>query len=199
MKLILALLLGYLIGSVNPSILYSKLRGDDIRRHGSGNAGATNTLRTYGKAAAAVVFLFDLCKGILAVLLARMLFEAPGAQYAAAIGAMLGHSFPVYFGFRGGKGVATGFAVLLLLDWRVALIALAVFVVVVVLSRYVSLGSICAAVSAPIAAFALYGVSGIAWFSLALAVLVTVRHASNIQNLLRGTEHKLGEKKEGKA
>lgn len=192
---LICLIFGYLIGSLNFAIVYSKLRGDDIRRHGSGNAGATNVLRVYGKGSAALVFTLDILKGVFAVILARLIFRSEAAQCAAAFGAVLGHNFPVYYGFSGGKGVATSFATLLALDARVALCALAVFALVLIISRYVSLSSIAA--SAAVIIFSFVFDRKLDEFTIMCTVmgaLCIIRHHSNISRLIHGTENKLGHK-----
>lgn len=191
-KFLICLIAGYLIGSLNFSIVYSKLRGDDIRNHGSGNAGATNVLRTYGKGAAALVFLLDISKGVIAVILSNIAFGGIDNACVAALGAVLGHNFPLYYGFKGGKGVATSFAVLIALHYEVALIALLVFVITAFISRYVSLSSILASVAAIIASYALYGVEAFSVFCTVIGVLCIIRHHSNIARLIAGTENKLG-------
>lgn len=194
-KILLCLVLGYLIGSLNFAIIYSKLRGDDIRNHGSGNAGATNVLRTYGKGPAAIVFLLDISKGVIAVLLVRSAFDATILDCSAALGAVLGHNFPVYYKFAGGKGVATSLAVLLALHYPTALVALATFIVVVVITKYVSLSSILAAAAAMIAAFVFFKVNEFSVFCAIIGILCIVRHRSNIKRLINGTENKLGQKR----
>lgn len=194
-KLFFCLLLGYLIGSVNFAIVYSHLRRDDIRRHGSGNAGATNVLRTYGAAAALFVFLFDVLKGVMAVLIVRLLFGKYDFQCAAALGAVLGHNFPLYYKFCGGKGVSTSFAVLLVLDWRVALCALCVFLITLLCFKYVSLSSVLAAASIPVSAFIFRGFDVFFFFTLITGVLCIARHHANIKRLMAGNENKLGAKK----
>ena len=195
-KLFLCLVLGYLIGSLNFAIIYSKLRKDDIRNHGSKNAGATNVLRTYGKFPALIVFLLDILKGVIAVLIVRSVFDGEIYECTAALGAVLGHNFPVYYKFSGGKGVSTSFAVLCVLHYQVALVALLVFVITVLISRYVSLSSILASVGAVIAAVVLYDFGVFFCFTLIIAVLCIIRHHANISRLLKGTENKLGKKKE---
>lgn len=194
-KAIIFFILGVLLGSLNFAIIYSKLRGDDIRTHGSKNAGATNVLRTYGKIPALIVFLLDLSKGVAAVLIARAFNSSELVLCSAALGAILGHNFPVYYSFKGGKGVATSFAVLLALHYEVALCALAVFVVCVLISRIVSLSSMVSAVSACVFALYFYGFSTFFVFCVIIAVLLIVRHRTNIVRLLNGTENKLGSKK----
>ncbi len=195
-KLFLCLVLGYLIGSLNFAIIYSKLRKDDIRNHGSKNAGATNVLRTYGKIPALIVFSLDILKGVIAVLIVRGVFDGEIYECTTALGAVLGHNFPVYYKFSGGKGVSTSFAVLCVLHYEVALIALGVFILTVLISRYVSLSSILASFGAVIAAVVMYDFSVFFYFTLIIAVLCIIRHHANISRLLNGTENKLGKKKE---
>lgn len=197
-KIILCLVLGYLFGSLNFAIIYSKLKKDDIRNHGSGNAGATNVLRTYGKIPALVVFLLDISKGIIAVLLVRSVFHSELYDCCAALGAVLGHNFPVYYKFAGGKGVSTSLAVLLVLHYPTAIVAAATFIVVVLITRYVSLSSVIAALAAIIASFAFDKVSEFSIFCTIIGILCIIRHHSNIKRLINGTENKLGQKrKEG--
>ena len=195
-KLIFCLFFGYLFGSLNFAIIYSKLRGDDIRNHGSKNAGATNVLRVYGKSAALLVFLLDVSKGVISILLVRSVFSSELLECAAAFGAVLGHNFPIYYKFSGGKGVATSFAVLLILHWEVALIAFAAFIITVVFSRFVSLSSIVAAVAAVVASFVLYNISDFSILCLFIGILCIIRHKPNIIRLINGTENKLGKKRE---
>lgn len=192
----------YLIGSINFSILISKIvAGKDIRESGSGNAGATNMLRTMGKKYAVITLLADILKGIAAVLLARLLpFDfADGAEYIAGVSAVLGHNFPIFFGFRGGKGVATSLGVVMMTDWKIGLIVLAAALAVMALSRIVSLGSIFAAVLFVVLQLVKMYTSGEAEPArivcvLILAVLLIARHHANIKRLLNGTENKLGAK-----
>lgn len=189
----LIMLLGYIIGSLNFAIIYSKLRKDDIRRHGSRNAGATNILRTYGKLPALLVFLLDISKGIIAVLLVRFAFNANELmECVAALGAIIGHNYPLFYHFRGGKGVSTSFAVLLILHWEVALISLFVFIITVLVSRYVSLSSILASIAAIICSFLIYSASVFSYFCLVIGLLCIIRHKRNIIRLLSGKERRLG-------
>ena len=197
-KLLLCLILGYLIGSLNFAIIYSKLKGDDIRNHGSGNAGATNVLRTYGKLPAAIVFLLDISKGVIAILLVRSVFDGMIFDCSAALGAVLGHNFPVYYKFAGGKGVSTSLAVLLTLHYPTALVAMATFIIVVLITKYVSLSSILASVTAVIASFVFFKVDIFSVFCLIIGVLCIFRHRSNIKRLINGTENKLGQKRKEK-
>lgn len=195
LKIVLCLILGYLFGSLNFAIIYSKLRGDDIRNHGSGNAGATNVLRTYGKIPAAIVFLLDILKGVIAILITRIFFKESYADCSAALGAVLGHNFPLYYGFKGGKGVATSFAVLVTLHFPTALVGFITFVAVVSVSKYVSLSSILASVMAVITSFIFFKLDVFSVFCLIIGLLCIYRHRSNIARLINGTENKLGQKK----
>lgn len=194
-KIILCLILGYLLGSLNFAIIYSKLRGDDIRNHGSGNAGATNVLRTYGKLPALFVFLLDISKGVIAVLLVRSVFHSELLECSAALGAVLGHNFPIYYKFAGGKGVSTSLAVLLALHYPTALVAMATFIIVVLVTKYVSLSSILAAVAAMVWAFVFFRISEFSVFCAIIGILCIVRHHANIKRLINGTENKLGQKR----
>lgn len=197
----LAVLLGYLLGSISFSIILSRLKyRDDIRRHGSGNAGMTNTLRTYGKLSAAIVLAGDFGKGFLAAWLGWQLGWSPLAAYLAGLAAVVGHMFPFYFGFRGGKGVATAAGVILGTCQPVFLVLAGTFVAIIFFSRYVSLGSVLVAALYPLAMiFLAWGPSGFLrpemLCSLGMAALVIWAHRSNIQRLLAGTENRLGQKK----
>ena len=207
----------YLIGSVNPSIILSKtFGGADIRSAGSGNAGATNMLRTYGKKMAIATLVLDVLKGVIAVLIARVVDDlflchistsselskhiVGSLPYISGFFAAVGHNFPVFFGFRGGKGVATGIGVILALNWQIGLIILVVALTIMAVTRYVSLGSIIGASLFPILLLAFSLGKGeidvfSLFFALALAVLVVARHHSNIKRLLKGEENKLFAKK----
>jgi len=201
-KVVLVGIIGYLLGSANTSIIIGKFYGIDIRKHGSGNAGATNTLRTLGKKAALFVSIGDMLKGIIAALIGSLLIgdvENVGklGVMVGGISAVIGHNYPVYFGFKGGKGIFTSFAVALMMDWRIGLILLAVFIVVVALTRYVSLGSILAAILFPVVSLIPVFEKSLTFvsFSLIMAILAVVRHRANIVRILKGTESKLGEKR----
>lgn len=210
--LICSLVFGYLLGSLNASIIFGKLfKGVDIRSKGSKNAGMTNSLRVFGKKAAAFVFLFDLLKSVIAVLLAgfvgkKLFLEMPEmtlyGQYLAGLGSVLGHNFPLYFKFRGGKGILASWGVIMILDYRIALVLLIVFVLVVAATRYVSLASIISAMIYPlfVIAFNVGGEQPATSYYIALSLVVSVlavyRHKANIARLRSGTESKLGEKKE---
>ena len=216
--------ISYLIGSVNFSILLSKiLTGKDIRESGSGNAGATNMLRTHGKKLAIITLILDVLKGIVAILLARFtihyvtglfdklfdmwdlwnytvgdMFDA--LPYIAAVCVVLGHNFPLFFGFKGGKGVATSLGVVMILDWKVGLIIAVVSIAVMAITKYVSLGSIIGGalyiliegtiilIRQPVNLVCFVCV-------IALGGLLILRHHANIGRLLNGTENKLSFKK----
>jgi glycerol-3-phosphate acyltransferase PlsY len=195
MPSLLAALAAYLLGSISFAVVSSRLFGlPDPRTYGSGNPGATNVLRTGRKAAALITFVGDAAKGGIAVLLARWLAPAFGIGdagiAAVAVAAFVGHLYPIYFGFKGGKGVATAFGILLALNPWLALVALAVFAAVTLATRYVSLASILAALAAACSAPMLLPAAS-AGAVLAMAALIALRHRHNIQRLLAGNESKL--------
>ncbi len=197
---VIAVVAAYLIGSISFAIVFSKLfRLADPRSYGSGNPGATNVLRSGNKAAALLTLLFDALKGWFPVWLARLVADEYGFGAdvigAVALAAFLGHLYPVWHRFQGGKGVATALGVLLGLSWQLALAALGAFVVVVKLSRYVSLSSITAAFVATVASAAMRGIDAITLAVLAMALLLVWRHRANVARLRAGTESKLGAKK----
>ncbi len=184
--------LGYLLGAIPFGLLLTRAAGlGDIRRVGSGNIGATNVLRTGRKGLAAATVVLDGAKGVGAVLLGGVI-GGPAAALWAGAGAVLGHLFPAWLGFRGGKGVATGLGVLLGAALPVGLVACTAWLVVAKLARLSSLASLTAFAVAPVAAFAFARV-GVVKLSLAIAVLVFVRHHANIRRLLAGTEPRIGQ------
>lgn len=194
----------YLIGSVNSSILISRIvSGKDIRQSGSGNAGATNMLRTMGKKYAVITLIIDILKGVIAVLVAGFAASHGAPEwvtYIAGICVVLGHNFPIFFGFKGGKGVATSLGVVLMLDWKIGLIVLAAALIIMAATRYVSLGSITAALIFAVLETVMMAVHN--EFNavrlvcvLILAGLLIARHHANIGRLIHGTENKLGSKK----
>jgi acyl phosphate:glycerol-3-phosphate acyltransferase len=193
----------YLLGSISFSYLIVKAReGMDVRTVGSGNAGATNVLRASGKGPAAAVLLLDMTKGVLAVAVARWLQTAPAVVGAAAVAVVLGHVFPVFLGFRGGKGVATSAGALGALAPGAMLFTLLVFVAVVFWKRYVSLGSITAAAAFPLLAWTGQRMGWVAngdpWLiaaSAAIALIIVIKHRTNLRRLLQGVEPRLGERK----
>ncbi len=233
---ILLIIAAYLIGSINTSIILTKFvfHTDDIRNSGSGNAGATNMLRTHGKKAGAYTLAGDMLKGVIAVLLGVLLqklflhiydvgpqaaafdmevlsenayrtdtklFLLLAFPYAAGLFVIIGHIFPVFFKFRGGKGVATSAAVILALHCHIGFAVIAVALIVMIISRYVSLGSIIGAASYPLISLGFfiakpYYTNLIAFvFAILTAALCIAKHSSNIKRLLKGEENKLGAKK----
>jgi glycerol-3-phosphate acyltransferase PlsY len=185
------LLLGYLLGSVPFGLILTRFAGlGDIRRIGSGSIGATNVLRTGNKRLAAATVLLDGLKGAVAVLLG---FGPPGGALWAGIGAVLGHDFPVWLGFRGGKGVATAYGVLIAAAWPVGLCAGAVWIVTAAVGRISSLAALVSFALAPVLA-ALLADATIVKLTLVLAVLVFIRHHTNIRRLIAGIEPRIGQK-----
>lgn len=208
--LALSALIAYLLGSLEFGIIVSKLLyGDDVRNHGSGNAGMTNVLRTFGKKAAALVLVGDMGKGIVSVVLVRTLAQSVfytaypngidlGA--VAAFFAVIGHLFPLYFKFKGGKGVAVAAGTILVTNPTVFLVLVLIFLIVVGGTRVVSLASIIGAISYPILTLLYCLINGQSvvvntLFAVCMAALVIFMHRSNIQRLREGTEYRFGEKK----
>ncbi|SFI62151.1 glycerol-3-phosphate 1-O-acyltransferase PlsY [Albimonas pacifica] len=190
-----ALLLGYLLGSIPMGVLLSRAFGlGDLTKVGSGNIGATNVLRTGNKAAAALTLLLDAGKGAAAVLIAGM--WGPDAAVLGACGAMIGHCFPVWLRFRGGKGVATILGCTLALSWPAGLVCLAVWLGAAALTRYSSVGGLAAAAASPLALWAFGRLEAVGLFVL-LAALVFAKHHENLGRLARGTESKIGAKPRG--
>ncbi|AZV22121.1 MULTISPECIES: glycerol-3-phosphate 1-O-acyltransferase PlsY [unclassified Mesorhizobium] len=191
-SLIPALVFGYLLGSIPFGLLLTRAAGlGDVRKIGSGNIGATNVLRTGNKALAAATLLLDALKGTVAVLIAGHF--APDLAIWAGLGAFLGHLFPVWLGFKGGKGVATYLGVLIGLAWQVALIFAVAWLVMAFLFRYSSLAALTAAVIVPIALYVLSTPQNAALF-VVMSIIVFIKHRENISRLLAGTEGKIGAK-----
>jgi glycerol-3-phosphate acyltransferase PlsY len=187
------LVLGYLLGSVPWGLLLTRAAGlGDVRAIGSGNIGATNVLRTGRKGLAAATLLLDALKGTVAILIALRLF-GPEAALAAGAGAFLGHIFPVWLGFKGGKGVATFIGCLLALDWRVALLFCAVWLGMAVAFRYSSLSALVASLLTPLALWYL-GEGSTALVIACLVVLLWAKHRPNIERLVAGTEGRIGQR-----
>lgn len=200
--LIIIGIIGYLIGSLNFSIILSDSKKDDVRRHGSGNAGATNMLRTYGIKMAAATFVLDALKTVASYFIGYHIAryfgikEVVGCAIFAATVCILGHCFPLYFGFKGGKGVTNCGILLILIDWKIAMIALVIFVLVVAVTKYVSLGSICGALSFAIMKLCIGGHnSGFYAYLFALALFIVFMHRKNVVRLIKGTENKISSRK----
>jgi len=208
LAIIVVAVISYLIGSINFSVLISKrVAGFDVRQKGSGNAGTTNMLRSVGKGAAAITLVCDILKGVVAVVIAFLIGliaknEAALLVQIAGIAVVIGHTFPVFFEFKGGKGVATALGVLICINWKVGLICLIFAVIMMAVTRMVSVGSCTAAVLYPI--LTLFGVQkdffivkegSYLIFSLLLALLIIFNHRENIKRILAGKENKLSFKK----
>lgn len=196
---VLAIIAAYLIGSLSFAVIVSKYYGmDDPRTYGSGNPGATNVLRSGKKKAAALTLLGDAVKGLVAVILARCLQNALNLSDATialvAIAALVGHMWPIFFNFKGGKGVATALGVLLALSPATALLCALIWLVMAFGFKVSSLAALVATVCAPIFAFFMMPHASWAWVTVFIAALVLYRHKSNIQNLLQGKESKIGDK-----
>jgi glycerol-3-phosphate acyltransferase PlsY len=189
---LMALLAGYLIGSIPFGLLLVRLAGKgDVRTVGSGNIGSTNVLRAAGKGVAAATLLFDAAKGLVPILLAERLWPGGVSGQFAAAGAFLGHCFPIWLGFRGGKGVATLIGIGFGLHWTIGLSVVVAWLLVARLSRISSLGGMAAAAAAPLAALAFGHREYLLVFSLLFAI-VLIRHRANIGRLLRGEEPRIG-------
>lgn len=207
---IIVAIIAYLIGSVNFSVIISKkMAGFDVREKGSGNAGTTNMLRTVGKKAAAITLICDILKGVVAILVALLagviikdLDKALLVQLAGVF-VIIGHTFPIFFKFKGGKGIATSLGVLLMVNWQIGLICLVFALLLMALTRMVSVGSIAAAVLFPVLVIFInqnYIVAESSnWsyliFSIVIALLVLFNHRTNLKRIFTGTENKLSFKK----
>ncbi len=212
MERVICILIGYAFGLFQTGYIYGRAHNIDIRQHGSGNPGSTNALRTLGKKAGIITLLGDSCKCILAVVVVKLIFNnsqpeiLPVLGIYAGMGAVLGHNFPFYFGFKGGKGVAASIGLLLAINLWIGLIAIAAFFAVVAVTKYVSVGSI---VLLAVFAFGviIYGQMGgfdlptvglqyeMDLIAIFLFVLTIIRHKENIIRLMNGTESKVGSKK----
>ncbi len=190
--ILLCVIIPYLIGSINPAIIFSKkLYHDDIRNHGSGNAGTTNTLRTYGKKMAALILVLDFLKAAVSVIIGAFILSLEMGGAIAGIFVILGHSFPIYYRFKGGKGVASLGGVILLLSPISFVILLAIFVAIVLLTRFVSLGSIMCAMLLPLLGVAFSNRGFIPFACIIIMVLIVFMHRENIKRLMSGTESKI--------
>lgn len=198
---VLAVVFGYALGSISFSYVLGRLvAGIDIRKHGSGNAGATNTLRLLGKGPAIIVLFLDVLKGCIAVFVARLVSDDPHWAIAAGLAAVIGHNWPIFFGFNGGKGVATTIGIVIMLFIWPGILAGIVAILTIALFRYVSLGSLVFVTLLPLfmVLFNLFNLGqypyAYVYGAVALMILSFWRHRSNIVRLVRGTENKLGGK-----
>lgn len=219
--ILFTIVISYLLGSINSSIIVCRIfKKKDIRDYGSHNAGLTNTLRVFGKKCAVFTLIGDLAKGIIAVIVSKYfcvaigLAESFGSEeiffigYVAGIAAILGHIFPIYYHFRGGKGVLVGVSVFIIIDWKAFLAMIVIFAIVLAISKYVSLGSMIAAVFCPIITFVsqffIYKMStGYVILDTVLAacmaVIIIFMHRSNIERLKNGTENRFSFSNSGKS
>lgn len=208
MEYIIIAIIAYLIGSINFSILISKKKaGYDIRQKGSGNAGTTNMLRNLGKKYAAITLICDVLKGVVAIGIAIIVGNILGDTnkallvQIAGVAVVIGHTFPIFFGFKGGKGVATSLGILLMTNWQLGLICLVFALVLMALTRVVSMGSIAAAILYPVLTLFVGGGhyivessglgNGYFIYSVILAIIVIFNHRENIKRILGGTENKI--------
>ena len=195
-RVMLAALGSYLLGNLNGAVIVSRLTAhEDVRSHGSGNAGLTNFIRNYGAKTALLVVLIDVGKAVAACLLGQALLAPLGygkeGQMLGASFVLLGHIFPALLGFKGGKGILSGFTVAIMIDWRIALLIFLAFAVAYGLTQYVSLGSVLAAAMFGVGFILFYRQQPVMmWTALLLAALVIYMHRGNIQRLLRGEERK---------
>ncbi len=195
-------IIAYLIGSINFSVILSKkMAGFDLRDKGSGNAGTTNVLRTVGKKAAIITLICDILKGVVAILIAilanKLVEGSNGALLVqfAGVAVILGHTFPIFFKFKGGKGVATSLGVLIMSNWQIGLICLVFALILIALTQMVSVGSIAAAILYPVLTLFIpqnYIIPGnYLIYSVVLAVIIVFNHRENVKRLLKGTENKI--------
>ena len=195
-------IIAYLIGSINFSVILSKkMAGFDVREKGSGNAGTTNMLRSVGKKAAAITLVCDILKGVIAILIAMLMNKIfPNSNGAllvqiAGVAVILGHTFPIFFKFKGGKGVATSLGVLIMSNWQIGLICLVFALILIILTQMVSVGSIAAAILYPVLTIFIpqnYILPGnYIIYSVVLAVIIVFNHRENVKRLLYGTENRI--------
>jgi glycerol-3-phosphate acyltransferase PlsY len=190
----------YLIGSIPWGLIAGKLRGVDVRQYGSGSIGTTNVLRTIGTKSAAVVLVLDVLKGVTAVVIGHYVIGSPTGEIAAGFAAVAGHDWSVFLRFKGGRGVATTLGCVLAMEPLGPVAGIVVFVILIALTRYVSLGSICGSLAAVAAMGAFWAVDRVPWqyfvFIAVAVALIIFQHRDNISRLLSGTENKLGQKGE---
>lgn len=184
----------YLLGSIPFSFLVARRHGVDVRKAGSGNVGATNVMRTAGRTAGVAAFLLDSGKGVLAVLAARALGQGVSVEAVAAVSAILGHLYPIWLQGQGGKGVATGAGIFLLLAPLPTALALVAFGLTLAIVRYVSVASMTGTVVMAALSFGLGSPRPVAWAAVVVAALIVWKHRSNVRRILAGTENRLGRK-----
>lgn len=198
-KILLIIIIGYLIGSISSAITMGKIYGIDIKKVGSGNAGATNVARCIGKWQGVAVFLFDFFKGAIAVWISTLILK----EYAVLSGlfAILGHNFPIYYGFKGGKGVSTTFGILLAIDYRIGIIIGAAVLILLFTTKIMSLSNLICFAFLPLTTYFLNSGEGNinVYITAAFTLLMYYTHRSNIKRLLNGTENTFGKKKKGEA
>lgn len=198
---IISFIIGYLFGGIQSAILYGKIKGIDITQHGSGNPGTTNTARVLGKKAGIIVLIIDILKAIVAVAIARMIFPNEDILIGlySGIGAILGHSYPLFFKFKGGKGIATTAGTLIAVDFRVFIIAGILFLISFGITRIVSISSLLLTLSIPILLIVFYCTKAYGIEVMILGFIITLitfyRHKANIKRLIEGTESRLTTKK----
>jgi glycerol-3-phosphate acyltransferase PlsY len=190
-NMILPVIIGYLIGSIPFGLIAGKLRGIDIRKVGSGNIGATNIYRTFGIATALTVFALDLLKGTAAVLISNMIFPSPLIAVISGLAAVIGHMYPVFIGFKGGKGSATGLGILLGIAPDIFVIAIVYVALAIAVTRYVSVTSITSVILLAMLMFALHKPVEYSIATVIVAILIIYRHIPNIKRLLSGSEPKI--------
>ena len=191
-KIIISIIIAYLLGNISPSIILGKLHGIDIKKEGSGNAGTTNALRVLGKKAALITLIIDIGKGVLAVVIGKLIGgEAVG--YLCALAVFCGHIWPCFYRFKGGKGVATAFGAILAVNWILGLSALGIVAVGVALSQRMSVGSLLGSVAFPLICWLLE--PDFIHIGCIMAVIVLIKHRANIGRLFRGEEPKMNFKK----
>lgn len=189
MNEIISLAIGYFFGCIQPAYIFGKLRNIDIREHGSGNSGTTNAKRVLGNKTAAIVFCIDILKSCVAYVICEKLF---GKGIYAGFGVIIGHDFPVFLKFRGGKGIASTIGLILVYDWKVGMLACLIGAVSVFISRMVSVGSIAFLISIPIFYFAIHKTITL-WF-IAIALIGIAQHHQNITRIIQKREHLLSPK-----
>jgi glycerol-3-phosphate acyltransferase PlsY len=187
-RLVIAIVIAYLIGNISPSILLAKARGIDIRSEGSGNAGTTNALRVMGKKAGVITLIVDVLKGTVAVILGSLIAGSMGASWCV-LAVFCGHVWPVFYQFKGGKGVATAFGALMGLNPLLGLSTLGVVVILVLITKRMSVGSIAGAAAFPF--LAIYFERDFVYIGIVLAIIVIVKHRANIKRLIKGEEPKM--------